>query len=110
MLVLGLFGLLLRLTLVTDYMVHAVVKDPEREAPPGNVIVAPADGTVLYVRRVTDNTIIPEVIKRGVGKPDTVTEKQSRCDVDTEFKCAYALLVVEIATRSQQCQCAFFGR
>ena len=56
---------LLRLTIVTDYLYHATVKDPERHAPAGNVIVAPADGTVLYVTRVT-NGMIPQVVKRGV--------------------------------------------
>ena len=59
---------LLRLTVVTDYMYAALVKDPERTAPDGPVIVAPADGTVLYVRRITDG-IIPRVVKRGVEVP-----------------------------------------
>jgi phosphatidylserine decarboxylase len=59
---------LLRLTVVTDYMYTALVKDPQRTAPDGPVIVAPADGTVLYVRRVTGG-IIPHVIKRGVEVP-----------------------------------------
>lgn len=70
---LGLLGLvavvvLLRLTVVTDYLYHATVKDPERVAPAGRLIVAPADGTVLYVRRVEAGSI-PEVVKRGVPVP-----------------------------------------
>ena len=60
--------ILLRLTVVTDFMYAALVKDPERTAPDGPVIVAPADGTVLYVRRITDG-IIPQVVKRGVEVP-----------------------------------------
>ena len=60
--------LLLRITMVTDYLYHATVKDPERTAPAGDAIVAPADGTVLYVRRITDG-MIPQVIKRGVAVP-----------------------------------------
>ncbi len=59
---------LLRLAVVTDYMYHAAVKDPERTPPEGSSIVAPADGTVLYVVPVEDG-VIPEVIKRGVRVP-----------------------------------------
>jgi len=70
---LGLIGLLavllmLRYAAVTDHLYNALVKDPERHAPAGDVIVAPADGTVLYVRRISDGTI-PEVVKRGVPVP-----------------------------------------
>jgi phosphatidylserine decarboxylase len=60
--------LLLRFAAVTDYMYHALVKDPERVPPAGRVIVAPADGTVIYVRRV-ENGVAPEVVKRGVPVP-----------------------------------------
>ncbi len=60
--------LLLRFSIVTDHMYHALVKDPERSPPTGNVIVAPADGRVLYVKRVENGTV-PEVIKRGVPVP-----------------------------------------
>jgi len=62
--------LLLRITVVTDYLYHATVKDPERTPPAGDVIVAPADGRVLYVRRVEDG-IVPEIVKRGVPVPLT---------------------------------------
>ena len=62
--------LLLRFSVVTDYMYHAAVKDPQRTAPSGNVIVAPADGTVLYIKRVEAGTI-PEVVKQGVPVPLT---------------------------------------
>jgi phosphatidylserine decarboxylase len=73
LLVLGLGALavvlvLLRLGIVTDQAYHALVKDPERVAPDGPVIVAPADGTVLYVTRVRGG-VIPEVVKRGVAVP-----------------------------------------
>lgn len=60
--------ILLRFAAVTDYLYHATVKDPERVSPGGSVIVAPADGTVLYVKRVTHGEV-PEVIKRGVRVP-----------------------------------------
>jgi phosphatidylserine decarboxylase len=63
----GLF-VLIRLSVVTDYLYHALVKDPERVPPPGRVIVAPADGTVVYVRRVSGG-VIPEVVKQGVAVP-----------------------------------------
>jgi phosphatidylserine decarboxylase len=59
---------LLRFSVVTDYMYHSMVKDPERTAPTGNVIVAPADGTVLYITPIKAGTI-PEVVKRGVPVP-----------------------------------------
>lgn len=62
--------LLLRFAVVTDYLYAALVKDPERRPPAGRVIVAPADGTVLYVKRVRDG-IIPEIVKRGVAVPVT---------------------------------------
>jgi len=65
---LGAVIVLLRLTIATDYLYHSLVKDPERIAPDGPVIVAPADGTVLYVRKIEDG-IIPEVVKRGVAVP-----------------------------------------
>jgi phosphatidylserine decarboxylase len=60
--------LLLRFAAVTDYLYHGLVKDPERVAPAGPVVVAPADGRVLYVRRVEGGEI-PEVVKRGVSVP-----------------------------------------
>jgi phosphatidylserine decarboxylase len=60
--------LLLRLSVVTDHLYHAMVKDPERTPPPGKVLVAPADGTVLYVKRVKDG-VIPEIVKQGVAIP-----------------------------------------
>lgn len=68
LLVLSALALTLRLSVVTDHLYHAAVKDPERRAPEGSVIVAPADGRVLYVRRVTDG-VIPYVVKRGVEVP-----------------------------------------
>lgn len=65
---LGVTVVLLRLATVTDYAYHALVKDPERTAPAGPVIVAPADGVVLYVKEIRDG-VIPEVVKRGVRVP-----------------------------------------
>ena len=61
LLVLGSLGMLLRFTQATDYLYHGLVKDPEREIPDGRVIVSPADGTVLYVRKIRDG-IIPQVL------------------------------------------------
>ncbi|MGV8124758.1 MAG: phosphatidylserine decarboxylase [Candidatus Xenobiia bacterium LiM19] len=61
-------GLLLRFTAVTDYLYHAAVKDPDRKIPSGRVIVAPADGTVLYVKKITSG-MVPEVVKQGVAVP-----------------------------------------
>jgi len=60
--------ILLRFSIVTDYFYHATVKDPERVAPSGPVIVAPADGTILYVKRIEDG-VAPEIVKRGVPVP-----------------------------------------
>lgn len=60
--------LLLRLSVVTDHFYHALVKDPPRQIPPGKNIVSPADGTVLYVKKV-QNGIIPKVVKKGVAIP-----------------------------------------
>jgi phosphatidylserine decarboxylase len=68
LLVLTALLVLLRLSVVTDHMYHALVKDPERTPPAGNVIVAPADGTVLYVKPVRDG-VVPEIVKRGVAIP-----------------------------------------
>lgn len=60
--------LLLRLSIVTDHLYHALVKDPPRHIPDGNNIVSPADGIVLYVKNVQDGNV-PEVIKKGVAIP-----------------------------------------
>jgi phosphatidylserine decarboxylase len=59
---------LLRFADVTDHLYSAAVKDPVRHPPEGPVIVAPADGTVLYVTRV-EQGVAPQVIKRGVPVP-----------------------------------------
>ena len=68
LLTLGTLFLMLRLTVATDFMYHAMVKDPVRVPPEGPVMVSPADGVVLYVRRIEDG-VIPEVVKRGVPVP-----------------------------------------
>lgn len=59
---------LLRFAWVAGHPEDRLAKDPERHPPEGRVIVAPADGTVIYAREVVDGTI-PEVVKRGVGVP-----------------------------------------
>jgi phosphatidylserine decarboxylase len=43
-------------------------RDPKRTPPDGRVVVAPADGYVLYQRRVTAGTV-PSPIKQGVPVP-----------------------------------------
>lgn len=65
---LGLMALLMRFAAVTGYLEARLLKDPPRTIPTGRVIVAPADGTVLYVRSFSDG-IIPEVVKKGVAVP-----------------------------------------
>ena len=60
--------LLLRLSVVTDYFYHSLVKDPPRQIPAGNNIVSPADGTVLYIKKV-QNGIVPEIVKKGIAIP-----------------------------------------
>ena len=60
--------LFLRLSMVTDHFYHALVKDPPRQIPTGNNIVSPADGTVIYVKKIKKG-IIPEVVKKGVAIP-----------------------------------------
>ncbi len=61
-------GILLRFAYITEYAYRNCSKDPERKIPSGRVIVAPADGTVLYIKPVTDG-IVPEIIKKGVSIP-----------------------------------------
>ncbi|MBF0176081.1 MAG: phosphatidylserine decarboxylase [Magnetococcales bacterium] len=61
-------ALLFRFSFVTDLFYSAMVRDPPRQAPPGKVMVAPADGTVLYVKPV-EAGVIPEMVKRGVAVP-----------------------------------------
>ena len=57
--------LLIRLSDVADYTRHGLIKDPPRAIPVGNNLVAPADGTILYVKRITRDHV-PDVVKRGV--------------------------------------------
>jgi phosphatidylserine decarboxylase len=68
--VLSFIAILLRFTVVTDYAAHHLFKDPERSIPVGNVIVSPADGTILYVKKI-ENGVIPEVVKKNVSIPIT---------------------------------------
>lgn len=73
----------LRFSIVTDHIYSAMVKDPVREAPAGRIMVAPADGTVLYVKRV-QNGIIPPIIKNGVQVPVSDYLKSGTEDVITD--------------------------
>lgn len=59
---------LLQFPKATDYLYHAAVKDPERVSPNEPGMVSPADGTVIYIRRIRKG-IIPEVVKQGVSVP-----------------------------------------
>jgi phosphatidylserine decarboxylase len=43
-------------------------RDPARRTPEGNVVVSPADGILLYVRRVRGGEV-PSPMKRGVPVP-----------------------------------------
>jgi len=47
---------------------HWFFRDPQRTPPAGRVIASPADGIVLYVRRVERHQV-PSPIKRGVPIP-----------------------------------------
>jgi len=60
--------LIVRFSYATGVAYDALVKDPERNPPAGRVIVAPADGTVIYVREVADG-VVPDIVKRGVSIP-----------------------------------------
>ena len=61
--------LLLRITMVTDYLYHATVKDPERTPPAGNVIVAPADGSFLSRRTRLNRTRNHALIRKPNSAP-----------------------------------------
>jgi phosphatidylserine decarboxylase len=47
---------------------HAFFRDPERHPPAGRVVVAPADGRVLYLSEVAPHTM-PVVVKQGTEIP-----------------------------------------
>jgi phosphatidylserine decarboxylase len=87
LLALGLILVLLRFAAVTDYLYHGLVKDPERTPPPGPVVLAPADGRVLYVRRVEGGQV-PEVVKRGVAVPLAL---HLRLDRETAFPAGWLI-------------------
>jgi phosphatidylserine decarboxylase len=68
LLMLLLILILLRLSIVTDYAYHALVKDPVRQIPAGNNIVSPADGTILYIKEI-NNGILPDLVKKNIRLP-----------------------------------------
>lgn len=43
-------------------------RDPARRAPPGRCVVSPADGRILYVRKV-ERGILPNPVKAGIAVP-----------------------------------------
>lgn len=57
-----------RLSRATDYVASRLVKDPERIIPPGDDILSPADGTILYLRRFEAGEL-PLVIKNRTPIP-----------------------------------------
>lgn len=59
---------LLRFAVVTDYLYHGLVKDPARLTPAGDVIVAPADGYVLYVNPFSEGEL-PDIRKKKASIP-----------------------------------------
>lgn len=79
---------LLQLAKVTDVMNHGWIKDPERKIPDGNVIVSPADGTVIYVKRI-DNGMMPVSTKEGVSVP--INEHLKTESSETSFKNGYLI-------------------
>lgn len=79
--------LLLRLSIVTDHFYHALVKDPPRRIPAGDNIVSPADGIILYIKKIQDG-MVSEVIKKGVAIPLT---ELSKADPDGEIKDGYLI-------------------
>jgi phosphatidylserine decarboxylase len=50
------------------WRLHWFFRDPVRTPPSGRVIVSPADGVVLYVRRI-ERGEVPNPVKRGVPIP-----------------------------------------
>lgn len=79
--------LLLRFSVATDHFYHALIKDPPRTSPLGDVIVSPADGTVLYVRVINDG-VIPYVVKKGVSVP---IQEHIKIDSIEPFKQGYLI-------------------
>jgi phosphatidylserine decarboxylase len=78
---------LLKFAAATDYMYHVMVKDPERRVPQGPVIVSPADGTIIYIKKVTSGKI-PEVVKKGVAVP---VEEHMKINPSRPFKDGYLI-------------------
>jgi len=68
LLILALFVIAFRTATVTDYLYTRLVKDPPRTPPPGQNIVAPADGHIIYIKEVKGGEI-PLVIKNRTPIP-----------------------------------------
>ena len=56
-------------------------RDPERRPPDGRVLLSPADGFLLYARRVTGGQV-PNPIKQGVPVPMEEWVGKVRCEGD----------------------------
>ncbi len=59
-------------------------RDPERDAPEGRDILAPADGKIVYIKKVTKN-IIPMSIKEGKKIQINEITKMSQLNDEEKF-------------------------
>lgn len=79
--------LVIILLLITYWKFFYFFRDPERIIPPGNNLVSPADGTVIYIKKIEAGEI-PIAVKNG---NKIKLEEITKASMSDEFKDGYII-------------------